>query len=300
MFIKRAKSRPSLRAREADDEPAAGSPLAKSSVTASTLSLGDGEGEEAESSGSVLERKKAQKKERRPDSGAGTPSRLSFAGGDAGEGQRAKPRKSLLSQTINLPTTSGLGSGEGQGTPGASSSSIYSKEYLSQLKAATPTRAPALAATVDDEQDEDAENGTGLSRIAREKYGSALVEDTTAGIPDTAHIQAAKQRRAAAVESRKHGGSGGAGEEEDYIALGGGKLIVHDGGSGPHPESRLMREDDIIGDEGDEDLADYTEAKDRLYIGRDQNRTAARRMKGDIGEMIEERCFATSLPSEPD
>jgi GC-rich sequence DNA-binding factor len=34
------------------------------------------------------------------------------------------------------------------------------------------------------------------------------------------------------------------------------------------------------------DLAEYTEAKDRLYIGKKANKDAARRMKGEIGEMI--------------
>jgi GC-rich sequence DNA-binding factor len=81
--------------------------------------------------------------------------------------------------------------------------------------------------------------------MAREKYASV---DSTEGIPDTAAIAAAKMKRQARVESSKHDIGG----EEDFISLGGGKLIVHDGEDrGPHPESRLMREEDE-GDEGDE------------------------------------------------
>lgn len=68
--------------------------------------------------------------------------------------------------------------------------------------------------------------------------------------------------------------------DEDYISLGLDR--------GPHPESRLMREEDE-GEEGDEDFASYTEANDRLAIGREANRIAARRLKGEIGEMIAER-----------
>jgi GC-rich sequence DNA-binding factor len=72
--------------------------------------------------------------------------------------------------------------------------------------------------------------------------------DSTEGIPDTAAIAAAKMKRQAKVESSRHD----IGQEEDFISLGGGKLVVHDGEDrGPHPESRLMREEDE-GDDGDE------------------------------------------------
>lgn len=101
-----------------------------------------------------------------------------------------------------------------------------------------------------------------------------LVEDESAGIPDAAAIAAAKNRRAQA----SRGTAGG--EEEDYISLGGSK--------GPHPESRLMREEDEM-DDGDEDLADYTGANDRLFLGKEANRAAARRMRNEMGEMIAER-----------
>jgi GC-rich sequence DNA-binding factor len=81
MFIKRAKSRPSLRAREVEAEPS-GSPLAKSSFSAndhgseadvSLVESGNGAGnglvEEDDTGGSVMERKKAQRKEKRIGAG---------------------------------------------------------------------------------------------------------------------------------------------------------------------------------------------------------------------------------------
>jgi hypothetical protein len=37
------------------------------------------------------------------------------------------------------------------------------------------------------------------------------------------------------------------------------------------------------------ELAEYTEANDRLYLGKKANKAAARRMKGEIGEMIADR-----------
>jgi GC-rich sequence DNA-binding factor len=249
MFIKRPKSRPSLRAREPDAE-ASGSPLAKSSFTATD----DGDVEapvqdavaDDLSAGSVMERKKAQKKEKRNGAGkiqGGT--RLSFGGEGEEEVTGFKPRKSLLSQSIRLPPTPAAE------TPTASSSTAspsYSREYLSELKASTPSRAPR--ATVPDaaEQDDDMDS-SGLSRVARDKYALKMAADTTAGIPDAAAIASAKMKRQAAVESSKHGGLGENGE--DFISLGGGRLVVHDGTDGPHPESRLMREEDEE-DEGDE------------------------------------------------
>ncbi|WWC73495.1 uncharacterized protein I206_107465 [Kwoniella pini CBS 10737] len=289
MFIKRAKSRPSLRARESDlpESSTSGSPLAKNSVTSENVEDVSMEIEPDESSGSVMERKKNQKKEKRKDGTSTknkTSSRLSFGGGgEQEEGESItpfKPKKSLLSQQIKLPNSS---SSISLNTPSSSNgtSSIYSREHLSELKASTPTRAPRTTEVHDDDDDEDDSNG--LSRIAREKYSTSIVEDTTAGIPDTAAIAAAKAKRQAALESSKHGGTG-----EDYISLGNSKLAIYDGDSGPHPESRLQREDDEEGD-GDEDMAEYTEANDKLYLGRDANRAAARRLKGEIGEMIADR-----------
>ncbi|KAK4683886.1 hypothetical protein P7C73_g6329, partial [Tremellales sp. Uapishka_1] len=262
MFIKRNKSRPSLRARESDLEGDVGSPLGKSTFTAE--GAGDTSMDVDEESGSVMERKKLKKRDKRKD-GLGQSGRLSFGGDDAeaSDSTPFKPKKSLLSQQIKLPSTPATITTE------SPSSSIYSKEYISQLKAATPSRLPR--------------NSTeeGLSDIAKSKYGDMLMEDTTAGIPDDAAIASAKTKRQTALQSEKLGG-------EDFISLGGGQLSVYDGEQGPHPESRLMREEDEEG-EGDEDLADFTEANTRLPLGRNANKQAARRMKGEIGEMIADR-----------
>ena len=236
MFIKRAKSRPSLRARDSEDGHDS-SPIAQSSVTAD-VSI-----DEAEEGGSVLERKKAQKKEKRKD-GLGKSTRLSFGGDeDGGETTSFKPKKSLLSQSFKLPSTPETSFAH---KPLSTPSSVYSREYLSELKASTPSRAPRIT-TVKDDSDDEGMNGTGLSRLARDKYASILVEDTTAGIPDEVAIVNAKSKRQAAVENVKHGGNLG----DDFIALGAGQVAVVDARDEPHPESRLMREEDE-GEEGDE------------------------------------------------
>lgn len=270
MFIKRAKSRPSLRARESelDDAPASStsSPLAKSSVTAEQVHNGsnaangtgstvaDAGDDEGMSSGSVMERKKAQKKDKRlggARTGTSGGPRLSF-GGDADEGEGFKPRKSLLSQSIKLPQTPSRD--DSPSTPSKSTPS-YSSDYLAELKASTPSRLARPAEDTENEEmgEENGSGGSNLSRIARQKYATTIQEDTTAGIPDAAAVAAAKMKRQAALESAKHGGGLGNGSGgEDYIALGKGQLVVHDGAE-PHPESRLMREEDE-GDEGDEGM----------------------------------------------
>jgi GC-rich sequence DNA-binding factor len=240
MFIKRAKSRPSIRARDSDIETT-GSPLAKSSFTP------DDPAEDVEDGGRILERKKAQKKEKRKDE-LGKTTRLSFGGDDdGGEGEVTpfKPKKSLLSQSLKLPSTP-LTSSSAAETP-STLSSVYSREYLCELKASTPSRAPRRP-TVEDDEDDDMDR-SGLSRLARNKYAPTIVEDTTAGIPDAVAIASAKSKRQAAVENVKHNGNLG----EDYIALGGEQIAVYDGTEGPHPESRLMREEDE-GEEGDEGM----------------------------------------------
>ncbi|KLT41564.1 hypothetical protein CC85DRAFT_261824 [Cutaneotrichosporon oleaginosum] len=255
MFIKRARPRPSARARtrEAEDEdPAVGSPLAQPSASMAS----DGAADEEEA-GSVLNRAKAKKKGMKGKGG-----RLSFAGDDeSGESSTAfKQKKSLLSQALRASTPIA----SSPGAAAAASPQSYSADYLSELKAATPTRAPTAE-----------ESGSGhVSLAAREKYATEIDADSAAGIPDPAAIAAAKNRRKAAVHARRHGIEPG----EDYISL----------GKEPHPESRLMREEDE-GEEGDEGLADYTGVNDRLYLGKSANKRAAQRLKGEIGELIEDR-----------
>lgn len=254
MFIKRARPRPSLRARDSDltDTASTLSPLAKSSITANDAHNSDDsiEIDSNEGSGSILGRKKGQKKEKTKDRLSKKASTLSFGGAaDKDEGMAFKPKKSLLSQQLKLPSTPSTS--DTTGTPSTmKTSGVYSREYLSELKAATPTRAPR--GVTDTIEDDNAEDSSGLSRLAREKYASSFAQDTTAGIPDAATITAAKMKRQAAI-----GGNGPASasaeNDEDYISLesGDGKIAIYDAQQGPHPESRLMREEDEEG-EGDE------------------------------------------------
>jgi len=36
-------------------------------------------------------------------------------------------------------------------------------------------------------------------------------------------------------------------------------------------------------------MAEYTEANEKMYLGKNANKSAARRLKGEIGEMIADR-----------
>ena len=143
-------------------------------------------GQDGDEGGSVMERKKAREKVKKS---VGKGSRLSCGGAPF------KPKKS---QSLKLPNALSTADPETQPTP-SSNSSVYSSDYLSQLKASTPSKAPRQA-TVDDEEKDD---GTGLSRAAREKYASTIREDTTAGIPDAAAIASARMKRPAAVDGVK-------------------------------------------------------------------------------------------------
>ena len=232
-----------------------------------------------------MARKKAQNKKK----ALGKSTKLSFGGddevsvntistrADAEESSSTafKQKKSLLSQALKASATA---SRSASPAPAPASSQSYSRDYLEELKASTPSRAPKA-------DDGDGAEGT-LSAAARAKYGDIIIEDASAGIPDAAAIAAAKNKRAQVAAARKAGVES-MGFGEDYISL----------GKEPHPESRLMREEDE-GDEGDEDLADYTGANDRLYLGKEANRNAARRMRAEMGELIDERELESGSDEE--
>lgn len=158
-----------------------------------------------------------------------------------------KPKKSLLSQALRIPTTPAGSVAESSKSSAPSTvTPSYSREYLSELKAATPSKLNRESSNLKDVEsdDDDAVDENGISKAARTKYGTAV--DTTAGIPSVAAIASAKAKRQAAL---KIGGEDLGGE--DFISLGNGQMAVYDSSQGPHPESRLQREEDEEG-EGDE------------------------------------------------
>lgn len=132
----------------------------------------------------------------------------------------------------------------------------------------------------------------GPDELTRTKFGADFAHDD---IPSEAVINSAKEKRARMLAS---GGS----SAEDFIALGGasGKRNGKTGGAagavarwdektargqGPHPESRLMREEDELG-EGDDELAEYTGAQERMPLGKKAEAAHEARRKEEMREAL--------------
>ncbi|PWY97255.1 hypothetical protein BCV70DRAFT_69364 [Testicularia cyperi] len=159
----------------------------------------------------------------------------------------------------------------------------YTPAYLQELRLSTPTlstRASSPMATAGPSADgtdpvdrlaarvADMDQGPNLAEdsddaLLRAKFGADFDHD---GIPSESAIRAAKEKRAklraAYLEQERK-----ATASEDYISLGptngSSKAVSQDE---PHRHSRLVREDDEIGD-GQEEFAEFTEALDTLPIG---------------------------------
>ncbi|KAF8627463.1 hypothetical protein AX17_006276 [Amanita inopinata Kibby_2008] len=95
-------------------------------------------------------------------------------------------------------------------------------------------------------------------------------------IPSESSVKVAKERRERLRKSRIAG-------EEDYISLAVTRRV--DEPQGPHPESRLMREEDELG-EGEDEFAEFTSAQERIALGKkSRKREAARRLE-EMRELI--------------
>lgn len=118
----------------------------------------------------------------------------------------------------------------------------YDASYLAELKASTnSSRPPVDPQSVDTEMTFDASEMDGA--VIENLNDLPLLTDTTTEtmIPSESTVKAAREKR---DRLRKTGAT-----EEDYISLSVTKR--EDTFIGPHPESRLMREDDDLG-EGDD------------------------------------------------
>jgi GC-rich sequence DNA-binding factor len=181
-------------------------------------------------------------------------------------------RKSKLSQSISLrklaataPAVAAMTSdgasnyhhpfASSSSTPAAVSSVSYNNAYLEELKASTPMKAPRPQDSEDEPQSmeiDDVRDPSSSTIFAPSLSRYAPVLDTTQGIPDAAAIAAAKAKRKTATGTGVSSSSGLGGEDYVSINQDNGKLAVFDadarGDVGPHPESRLQREEDEDGD----------------------------------------------------
>lgn len=142
------------------------------------------------------------------------------------------------------------------------SSPSYTKEHLSELRANTP--AMPLSFQVQD-------------NVIAEKFPSTLGSGQISGIPDANAIHAAKKKREMLRQKSAF---------LDYIPLDDGTDV--DSLSEKKIESRLVREDDEIGD-ADEELGQYGDEK--LPLGKKAEKEQQRLKKAGIKEMLMEVDF---------
>ncbi|EKM51607.1 uncharacterized protein PHACADRAFT_31439 [Phanerochaete carnosa HHB-10118-sp] len=154
----------------------------------------------------------------------------------------------------------------------------YSAEYLSELKASTPSTRPRLQD--DDSISYDADVSLAADTLAQSSLASIVDltgdADTEASILSSSAVQAAKEKRDRLRKMRTTA-------DEDFISL---SVTKHsDIPQGPHPESRLMREEDELG-EGDDEYAEYTSAQERIALGKKSKKVEARKRREEMSELI--------------
>ncbi|KAI6114380.1 GCFC-domain-containing protein [Pisolithus sp. B1] len=181
-------------------------------------------------------------------------SKLSFGGGDEEDDADAgtfQLKKSSLSRKLTLGTHPANAPPDtlDQATIGARSNGapVYDAAYLSELKASMQSTRPPMP-----------DHGVYDVDIPMDVEDRAIVSlDTPSGvsIPTQSHIQAVREKR------------------ERLRAI------------GPHPESRLMREEDELG-EGDDEYAQYTSAQERIALGKKSRKIEAIKRKDAMQEMI--------------
>ncbi|THH09290.1 hypothetical protein EW146_g8722 [Bondarzewia mesenterica] len=202
-------------------------------------------------------------------------STLSFGGEDEGEVEVFKVKKSRLSRKLTLgqhpPSPGGIPSNLDQATistqPGGGP--VYDQAYLSELKASTPSaRAPRPPA--DDVYDVD---------VSMTELNAVEINNTLGGIetviPSESSVLAAKEKRERLRVTESSG--------EDFISL---SLTKRDEVyQGPHPESRLVREEDELG-EGDDEFSEFTSAQERIALGKKARKAEASKRRDAMKELI--------------
>ncbi|KAF9468648.1 nineteen complex-related protein 2-domain-containing protein [Collybia nuda] len=198
-------------------------------------------------------------------------SRLSF-GGDEEEsgGDVFQVKKSNLSRKLALgKNAASIPLNLDQATI-SSHGPTYDQAHLQQLKASTPTSRPVAANDAYDvDMSIDIESAPTMSVDTMDPLGSEAI------IPSESSIKIAREKR---ERLRKTGLSG----EEEFISL---SVVRKSEEQGPHPESRLVREEDELG-EGDDEFAEYTSAQERIALGKKSRKLEAGKRRDVMKEMI--------------
>ncbi|KAG9315745.1 GCFC-domain-containing protein [Chiua virens] len=260
VLFKKSASRPAQRVRDVDAEPDNDEP-STSSILASKF--------------------KSRSKRAQPKS------RLSFGVDDEATDEPSfQIKKSSLSRQLtlgshpaSLPATLDQAtiSNRSNGAP------VYDQAHLSELKASTySVRPPAnndaydvnVSMIVDEAAFEISELPGKISASRHGALRSCSPEGAETVIPSQSRIVAAKERR-----ERLRTGTA----EQEYISLTVTKRS--DVLEGPHPESRLVREEDEVG-EGDDEYAEYTSAQERIALGKKARKADASKRRDTMKEMI--------------
>lgn len=189
----------------------------------------------------------------------------------------------------------------------------YSAAYLSELKASTPSsRRPPRNDPYDADMSMDI--GDISMQSVDDVFGNIFsfyypchlliiteTADNVSSIPSEASILNAKQKRERIRTTT-------ASNNEDYISLS--VIKRSDDNRGPHPESRLVREEDELG-EGEDgiyllfssfsvadiaaEFAEYTSAQERIPLGKKSKKVAASKLKETMQEMIADACVVLSF-----
>ncbi|KAG6817011.1 hypothetical protein H0H87_000907 [Tephrocybe sp. NHM501043] len=252
VIFKRTKGKPAQRARQTD---------AENDVETTAQDAG-------EDSPSTLAAKLRNKVKRAKKS-----SRLSFGADEEEEsgGEVFQVKKSSLSKKLALGTHPASVPLNLDKATISNRGPTYDQAYLNELKASTPsTRPPPASDSYDVDMSMDVDDITTMVVDGVDKFAN------TAIIPTESSIKSARERR---ERLRKTGASG----EEDFISLS--VIRKADEPSGPHPSSRLVREEDELG-EGDDEFAEYTSAQERIALGKKSRKVEATMRRDAMKEMI--------------
>ncbi|PPQ85156.1 hypothetical protein CVT25_004163 [Psilocybe cyanescens] len=253
VIFKRTKAKPAPRTREASPENGTEKAAETAEDSPSTLAL------------------KLKNKNKRTK----VKSRLSFGGDEEeeGNGEVFKVKKSNLSRKMALGTHPAIIPPTlDQATISTNESPRYDAAYLKELKANTPSARPSLAANIDPY---DADMSIDVDDVSMQNI-IVDTEDNVSVIPSESSIQVAKEKRERLRKTQANG-------EEDFISLSVTKRDEEP--QGPHPESRLVREEDELG-EGDDEFAEYTSAQERIALGKKSRKLEASQRRDAMKEMI--------------
>ncbi|PFH46529.1 hypothetical protein AMATHDRAFT_154582 [Amanita thiersii Skay4041] len=202
-------------------------------------------------------------------------SKLSFGADDEaeGDGEVFQIKKSNLSRKLALGKSAAAVSLNLESTTTSSRGPTYDQAYLNELKANTPSARPVMPSN-------DTEMSIDVTETSVQSLQTLTIDGETgeAIIPTESSIKAAKERRERLRKMKITG-------EEDYVSL----VVTRraDEPQGPHPDSRLVREEDELG-EGDDEFAEYTSTQERIALGKKSRKVEAVRRREEMKELIEE------------